>query len=356
MPPDGAGNPPQGPDGHLKGPTKGPGLWERIKSWDSQFSVAKGLAIVTLLTSFFGGYFQYLNAYQEKVSTQAKEDMAGATATFTDVSNAFAEMQALQQILYADFTRAVRDKSDASDKALSTINAQHVSEIYEKAWTTLRENVDLLARKAEIYIDWASDTYRDPAGKRNVDDDPLTRSLLRDYDFNCSDKSNFPRFGDVNAKSKPAEETSDEDFCAAGGKQNDDTEITPDRAFIRICASKNVKRATRIYWYSAKHHVLTMHYCFEAAHDRLEAVRDWAAKSDRDKTKENQILAEAGQVGTELDNLARRLNAFTSLALFQMERIRVKYRPVGFVCNVPLLRDILSTRCLPIRTATNQNH
>jgi hypothetical protein len=317
MPPDGAGTSPQGPDGHLKGPIKGPSLWERIKSWDSQFSVAKGLAIVTLLTSFFGGYFQYLNAYQEKVSTQAKEDMAGATATFTDVSNAFAEMQALQQILYADFTRAVRDKSDASDKALSTMNAQHVSEIYEKAWTTLRENVDLLARKAEIYIDWASDTSRDPAGKRNVDDDPLTRSLLRDYDFSCSDKSNFPRFGDVNAKNKPVEETSDEEFCAAGGKQDDDAEITPDRAFIRICASKNVKRATRIYWYSAKHHVLTMHYCFEAAHDRLEAVRGWASKSGRDKTKENQILTEAGQVGAELDNLARRLNAFTSLRCFK---------------------------------------
>ena len=98
-------------------------MWERIKSWDRQFSVAKGLAIVTLLTSFFGGYFQYLNAYQEKVSTQAKEDMAGATATFTDVSNAFAEMQALQEILYADFTRAVRGKSDASDQALGTKNA-----------------------------------------------------------------------------------------------------------------------------------------------------------------------------------------------------------------------------------------
>ena len=349
MPPDGAGNPPQGPE-------KGPSFWERFKSWDSQFSVAKGLAIVTLLTSFFGGYFQYLNAYQEKVSTQAKEDMAGATATFTDVSSAFAKMQALQQILYSDFTRAVRDKSDLSDQALSTKNAHAVSETYEEAWTTLRENVDVLARKAEVYIDWASDIYRDPAGKRNVDDDPLTRSLLRDYDFNCSDKSNFTRFGNVNAESKPVEETSDEDFCAAGGKQYDDAETTPDKAFIRICASKNVQRATRIYWYSAKHHVLTMHYCFEAAHDRLEAVRVWASKSDRDKTKENKISTEAGQISTELDNLARRLNAFTSLALFQMERIRVKYRPVGFVCNVPLVRDILSKRCLPIRTATNENH
>src|SRR5260370_40950896 len=126
--------------------------------------------------------------------------MSGATTTFTDVSNKFAEMQALQQILYADFTRAVRDKSDASDQTLASKNAQKASEAYEKAWTTLRENVDLLARKAEIYIDWASDTYRDPAGKRNADADPLTRSLLRDCDCNDPHKLNFPRFGNLNAQ------------------------------------------------------------------------------------------------------------------------------------------------------------
>ena len=51
---------------------------------------------MTLLTSLFGGYFQYLNAYQDKVSTQAKEDMTAAAATFAEVSNSFAEMQALQ--------------------------------------------------------------------------------------------------------------------------------------------------------------------------------------------------------------------------------------------------------------------
>ncbi|MGB8607126.1 hypothetical protein [Bradyrhizobium sp.] len=352
MQPDGERNPPQEPGEHPKIPN----LWDRIKFWDRRFSVAKGLAIVTLLTSLFGGYFQYLNAYQDKVSTQAKEDMTAATATFTEVSNSFAEMQALQQILYSDFTSAVRDKSDASDHALSSKNAKEASDTYEKARTTLRENVDVLARKAEVYIDWASDIDRDPAGKRNVNDDPLTRSLLRDYDFNCSDKSNFPRFGNVDAKEKPVEAKSDEEFCAADHpKQNDDAEVTPANAFVRICASDKGKRAARIYWYSAKHHVLTMHYCFEAAHDRLEAVRDWASMSDRDKTKESEILAQTTQVSTELDNLAQRLNAFTSLALFQLERIRVKYRPVGFVCSVPLVRDLF-TKCFPIRTATNQNH
>ena len=75
---DDAGTPPQAPNE----PAPRAGLWQRIVSWDREFSIAKGLAVVTLLTSVFGGYFQYLNAYQEKVSTQARDDMSAATATF----------------------------------------------------------------------------------------------------------------------------------------------------------------------------------------------------------------------------------------------------------------------------------
>ena len=47
-----------------------------------------------------------------------------------------------------------------------------------------------------------------------------------------------------------------------------------------------------------------------------------------------------------------RVSAFSSLALHQMERIRVKYRPVGFSCSVPLVRNIPSLNCFPIRTAS----
>ena len=64
--------------------------------------------MVTVLSSLAVGYFQYLNAYQDKVGSQAKEDMAAATPTFTEISRAFSEVQALQQTLYSDFTRAVR--------------------------------------------------------------------------------------------------------------------------------------------------------------------------------------------------------------------------------------------------------
>jgi hypothetical protein len=74
-------------------PADAPGLWQNIQSWDSRLSVTKGLTVVTLLTGFFGGYFQYLNSYEEKVSEQAKADMTTATNTFIEVSNAFAEVQ-----------------------------------------------------------------------------------------------------------------------------------------------------------------------------------------------------------------------------------------------------------------------
>ena len=152
-------------------------------------------------------------------------------------------MQALQQTLYSDFTRAVGDRSDASDKALATKNARAISERYEKARIELRENIDVLTRKAEVYIDWASDTYRDPADKHNVDDDPLSRQVLRDYAFDCSDKFNFPAFGNVHARDDdtPAKEVADDEYCAIAEKRGVDDTTKPKDAFIRICAGPNDK-------------------------------------------------------------------------------------------------------------------
>jgi hypothetical protein len=136
---DDAEKPPHAP----QPPAPRPGMWQRIVSWDKEFSIAKGLAVVTLLTSVFGGYFQYLNSYQDKVSTQAKDDMTAATATFLEISNALAEMQSLQQVLYSDFMRAFRDKADAGEQSLNARNAKDVSDAYEKARTALSENINV---------------------------------------------------------------------------------------------------------------------------------------------------------------------------------------------------------------------
>ena len=154
MPNDDTHKPPPAADDIA--PKSAPLRW--LWKFNHGFDIVKGLSLVTVLSSLAVGYFQYLNAYQDKVGSQAKEDMAAATATFTEISHAFSEVQALQQTLYSDFTRAVRDRSDESDQALATKNARAISERYEKARIALRENIDVLTRKAEVYIDWASDT------------------------------------------------------------------------------------------------------------------------------------------------------------------------------------------------------
>jgi hypothetical protein len=336
-------------------PRRGALQW--LREFDHGLDLVKGLSIVTVLSSAVVGYFQYLNNYQEKISNQAKEDMASAAATFSEISGAFSEIQALQRILYSDFTHAVRDKSDGSDQALVTRNAQAVSEIYEKAWTTLAKSAEVLSRKAEVYIDWASDSYRDPADKRNVDDDPLSLELLRDYAFDCSQELSFPAFGNVNAKeTQPGPDIPDDAYCASGTRIGVYDTTLPKDAFVRICSPEKDKHAKRIYWFSAKHNVLTMNYCFEAAHNRLAAARQWASKSHRDTVKEGEIAKADKEISAQLDGLLRRLNAFNSLALYQMEKIRVKYRPLGALCSVPLIRQLSDLNCFPLRTATRASN
>jgi hypothetical protein len=326
-------------------------LWTTVKGL-SLFTVLSGL--FTVLSSLAVGYFQYLNAYQEKVSSQAKEDMSLAAATFTEISRPFSEMQALQQTLYFDFARAFSEKSSASDKALATKDAQAISERYEKARNELRESIDLLTRKAEIYIDRPSDPYRDPAEKHNVDPDPLSRRVLRDSDFDCSNKFYFPAFGKVELPDDdaPVKEVADNEYCAIPEKRGIDEKTKPKDAFIRICVGTNDQEAKRISWYSAKHHVLTMHHCLESVHDRLAAARQWASGSARDGAEESGILGEK-EINDKLDDLAGRINAFNSLALYQMEQIRVKYRPSRLWCNVPFVWNLSSLNCFPIRTASN---
>ena len=143
MPSDDTHKPP--PEADDTAPKSAPLRW--LWKFDHGLDIVKGLSLVTVLSSLAVGYLQYLNAYQDKVGSQAKEDMAAATSTFTEISRAFSEVQALQQALYSDFTRAVRDRSDESDQALVTKNARLISERYENAQIALRENIDVLDAK-----------------------------------------------------------------------------------------------------------------------------------------------------------------------------------------------------------------
>jgi hypothetical protein len=358
---DGAGNPPQGPAPD----SRSPDFMGRIKAWDSRFSVAKGLTGVTLLTGFLGGYFQYLNSYEEKVSSQAKDDLAAATATFVEISNAFAEMQLLQQLVYFDLRNVLNVKSDASDKAMSTKNARDIFPNYVKARSTLRQNSNILARKAEIYIDWASDLNRDPAAPHRLDSDPLNEALLGRYNFDCDDDAYLPHFEGTKSDTHAAN-TPQKDVCVPAGKEQADArEKSEDlkKSSVQLCMKDGdgnivASKPVTISWYSAKHHVQTMHYCFEVAHRTIETARIWASNNDLSDERKTafQDPKEMEKTKARLDRNVERLDAFMSLAMSQLERIRVKYRPAGFFCHVPLLRDaigLFSSRCTPIRTAVS---
>src|SRR5450631_2663006 len=119
------------------------GFWSRIQAFDGRLSIAKGLTAVTLLTGFFGGYFQYLNSYEDKVSTLAKADMQSATSTFVEISDAFAEAQMLQQLMFFDFTAALDAGPDAGEKGMVTQAGNDLFPSYVKARTADRKSTRL---------------------------------------------------------------------------------------------------------------------------------------------------------------------------------------------------------------------
>ena len=52
------------------------------------------------------------------------------------------------------------------------------------------------------------------------------------------------------------------------------------------------------------------------------------------------------------------MDAFMSLVISQVEPIRVKYRPSGPLCHMPVVREIVgafSSDSTPVRTAANKS-
>jgi hypothetical protein len=265
------------------------------------------------------------------VSTQAKDDLTAATLAFTEASNTFSTAMTLQQILFYDYRYTISKGLDSDDKVLETKNARDLYGSYDSARTALRQNIDVLARKMEIYIDWPSDLNRDPAQQNMLGADPMSRPKLGAYNFDC-DKF-MPDFSAGNS-------SADLPVPAKALKEN--SKLQP----------------LHVDWYSAKHHVLTLQYCFETAHAALEIARAWASNSSIDTSTKARFIENDNlkTVQNDHDQQVLRLNAFMTLTMQRLEDIRVKYRATGFFCHVPIVREAISplgARCSPIRTAGN---
>lgn len=326
------------------------GWWTRLTAWDQRLSVAKGLTIVTCLTGFLGGYFQYLSSYEDKVSAQAKADMEAATTTFVTISDAFAEAQMLQQLIFYNFEVSLNPTNDIGDRQMVEQTRNDVWPDYIKARTDLRKKTNVYAHQAEIYIDWASDLGRDPAAPRVLGLDPLTEELLGAYNFDCDDPANIPALSVPAAMPLPGAPPP----CTLGASPATAAET------INLCARASTgaidtnQSAVTIDWRSAKHHVVTLHYCFEQVHRKIVTARIWASKNPVSDERAQKFRESEERYERSLSNQVLRLNAFMNLTMAHLDNIRVKYRPSGFVCHVPLVRDaigLFSRQCTPIRTS-----
>ena len=285
-----------------------------------------GLPIITLLGSLLVGYYQYLNAYQDKVNARAENDVRMATAAFTEISKKFSEAQTLQQAMFQDFLNALDDATGVDEQALATRHAKNVWDAYETAGLALLQAGDVLARNAEIYVDWATDFRRDPADPHYPNSDPLSRLLLAAYDFDCS--NSLPAFVPGNIARQKAASS-----CPVDPNQDVEPPGFSDDLCPRRKSKGDQRSAVTIHWFSAKHQVLTMHYCFDILHQRLAKVRAWASQGDPTPAIKLAARTDRDQLRREIDTQAARLDAFTGLALYQIEAIRVKYRPVSFACH-----------------------
>jgi hypothetical protein len=310
------------------GAPSGKGFWQRIKPAlvraEGEYSFVKSLTVLSVFGTLIGAYFQNLSAYEAKVAAQAQADLAAAAQTFTETSSALGAPLSLQH-------NAIVAGTDTEANAYETTHAHEIYKAYTKAYAELSQNYNLLARKAELYIDLASDLTRNPKSDGTPSSDQIDISLLNAYGFDCEQR--MPSF-DRNAKDKN------------GGRENDSKLVLTDA---------RTKKTLTVDWYSAKHQVLTIETCFEITHQAMTPVQQGASGSAVDPAQKTRFEQKTFDVfQTRASNQVLRLNAFMSLAMFDIEKVRIKYRPSGFVCSVPGLSAALSLfgECTPVRTSS----
>jgi hypothetical protein len=308
-------------------------FWHRCGQFvdfiNQKFAYFVGLPIVTVVGAFLASHYQYLSTYDDKVNAIGKEQILAAEATFADVSGQLSKAITLQQLLFFNYHDAIKTHRDGDAQALETKNARAIFKDYDDLRTQLRENVDLMARRVEVTIDWASNKNRDAANAGPFGGDPMSRIALGNYDFNCDADKYMPSF------KKPH------------------VDVPPTKAMLKTDPNAP---SLGIDWYSTKHQLLTLYYCFQATHGGIEVVRQWASSSAIDEQKKKDFIDDPDKLAGRFDREAQRLHYFNTLAARDIDAIRVIFRPRKWYCHLPVVREYIDHyghKCTPIRTAQN---
>lgn len=272
-------------------------------------------------------HFQYLSAYEDKVKEVGTQQIKAAEDTFSGVSTTLSKAITLQQLLFFNYRDAVIANSDGDDRALETKNARALYKDYDDMRTDLREHIDLLARRVELDLDWASNTERDAAHAEQIGADPMSRIALGAYNFDCD---------------------------------NDMPNFKPGHSSFALPVADDIRRENPdakplgVDWYSAKHQLLTLYYCFDNNNAKIATARAWAANSPVAPAARDKFVRDLDKILDSFDQKAVRLDSFITLGARRIEKIHVKFRPTVWYCQTPVVRQIVdaySKKCASIYTA-----
>jgi len=304
-----------------------PGFWQGLRrlsanAWTNMSFVANA-AFIGALGTVIVGFLQYLSAYQDKVATLAKEDLAVATSALTDALNAVSLPLTLQERVVFAYLAATDDRVTPDARAYAASNAGALLKSYDSGFTALREQVMPLAVKMQLYLDLPSDPNAGPGQILATSVHSLTVPLLGYYNFDC-----------------------DRDFAAFDG-----------RGSVLKLKNPESGSALEIDWYSARNQLLTLDYCIENTNAAMGAVLQWAQSGPPQHPP--QAAETTGTISPDMrafflrrfNGQMRRFNGFVSLAIYDMERFRAKYQPAGFLCSLPVVAGVIGLfdRCGPGR-------
>jgi hypothetical protein len=284
------------------------GLLGRFQRFDASFKAFRQLSGTALMLSFVGwlvgSLIQYNSWRGEHDLKRYEGDLKAATQTFADISDTLSKAVTLQQIVVFNYDDAIDPKTDDARLQFLWRQAGLAAEEYRKAQIALRESIDTLIRRAEIYIDWPSSDERARAVHGSLLD-PLTITKLESSNIDC------------------------------------DKLIAPGEDVVKWSRESNstISGGSLVDWGSAKHHVTVIYVCFRIDHRNFEWIRRWVAEPGPTAPKFTEPAGSSKKEMVEklkrhFDMQLARLDKFMVLAMTRIDAIRRKNVPPGYSCHL----------------------
>jgi len=315
--------------GRHRAPVEQPHRWlpEFLLSLDQPFRFATRFASVGVVGVIFAAVVQYSSWRDEKDLNRHKEELTNAISAFSEISGALSAVMNLQQILFFTY-QAYSKTNDLHERNTFIANGKEIGAQYVAQRTKLRQSIDVLTAKADLFIDRPAT----PESSRiaPVSEAPQVisnRDILRGNSFSCQRDMPYPN-------------------VASAGRIN----VVPVGKIL-------------IAWSRSRWHVAAFYYCLEEIHTELLPVRVWASSDvkesgvdsePRDKTMVAFLAKNDDQSGKTDENKAKndlkskypdegkntlipdfdrettRLNEFMALAIQKIEEMRLKSKENGF--------------------------